>query len=428
MLETIECELAIIGAGMSGMAATFFASERGIRTVQVGTSGSLSFASGLFDLLGVHPIEEKNRQTDPWIGIKALYHDLPGHPYVKTGEATLKTSFSELISFLESAGISYCHEENRNSEVLTSLGTTKPSYYVPQSMWWGVDAYQKKTPCLLVGFRGMKEFSSRQLETVLKEKWKDLRSVTMDFPGAENYLEVYPERLARSLDAGQTGKILAELIKKQVKDAKIIGLPAMLGVHKNREIMREMEEIIGIPIFEIPTLPVSVPGLRLKEAFENHLSNKGVRQLHSKKVLKGARVPGKGFELDIGAIEPEVRIKAAGVILASGRFLGGGLVADRTKVSETIFNLPVKQIAKRDQWHRYTFFDNQGHLLNQTGLDVDESFRPINEEGKQVHEDLFATGAILAHHDWMRMKCGSGVSVATAYAAVQAFIENSSQN
>jgi glycerol-3-phosphate dehydrogenase subunit B len=32
---------------------------------------------------------------------------------------------------------------------------------------------------------------------------------------------------------------------------------------------------------------------------------------------------------------------------------------------------------------------------------------------------LFAAGSILAHQDWMRMKCGSGLAIATAYAAVE---------
>jgi hypothetical protein len=31
---------------------------------------------------------------------------------------------------------------------------------------------------------------------------------------------------------------------------------------------------------------------------------------------------------------------------------------------------------------------------------------------------LFAAGSILAHQDWMRMKCGSGLALSTAYAAV----------
>lgn len=31
-----------------------------------------------------------------------------------------------------------------------------------------------------------------------------------------------------------------------------------------------------------------------------------------------------------------------------------------------------------------------------------------------------AAGAILAHQDWVRRKCGSGLAIATAYGAVRA--------
>ena len=36
---------------------------------------------------------------------------------------------------------------------------------------------------------------------------------------------------------------------------------------------------------------------------------------------------------------------------------------------------------------------------------------------------LFVAGSILAHQDWMRMKCGSGLAIATAYGAVNAFLK-----
>jgi glycerol-3-phosphate dehydrogenase subunit B len=33
---------------------------------------------------------------------------------------------------------------------------------------------------------------------------------------------------------------------------------------------------------------------------------------------------------------------------------------------------------------------------------------------------LFAAGSILAHQDWVREKCGSGLALASAYGAVRA--------
>jgi glycerol-3-phosphate dehydrogenase subunit B len=51
---------------------------------------------------------------------------------------------------------------------------------------------------------------------------------------------------------------------------------------------------------------------------------------------------------------------------------------------------------------------------------VDECFRPLNASGKVIFDNLFAAGTILAHQDWIRQKCGSGLAIATAYGAIKA--------
>ncbi|PQP33609.1 anaerobic glycerol-3-phosphate dehydrogenase subunit B, partial [Desulfobacteraceae bacterium SEEP-SAG9] len=66
--EFITCELTVIGTGMTGMAATLFAANRGVSTVQVGSTGEIIFASGVFDLMGVHPIADKHIWQNPWTG------------------------------------------------------------------------------------------------------------------------------------------------------------------------------------------------------------------------------------------------------------------------------------------------------------------------------------------------------------------------
>jgi glycerol-3-phosphate dehydrogenase subunit B len=83
--------------------------------------------------------------------------------------------------------------------------------------------------------------------------------------------------------------------------------------------------------------------------------------------------------------------------------------------------LPVYQPQQRDQWHRAEFFDLRGHPANRAGLEVDRSFRPLDTSGRPAFDKLHAAGSILAHQDWMRMKCGAGLAVATAFDAVEAF-------
>jgi glycerol-3-phosphate dehydrogenase subunit B len=415
-------DLCIIGTGMTGMAAALFAAHRGLSVLQVGSTGEMLFASGLLDLLGVHPIEQKKTWRDPWAGIEALRRDLPRHPYACLKQADIQAAFDELIAFLNTRGLNYIRHRRHNQEVVTSMGTTKLTYGLPLTMWNGVAAFRKKTPCLVVDFRGLKGFSARQIALTLAPKWPAIDTLRVDFPGLENLSEVYPERLARALEVVQNREHLARAIKPHLKNARVVGLPPILGINHSREVMTDLADRIGVPLFEIPTMPPSVAGLRLKETFEQHLPSEGTHQVHHKQVLRVRRSKGGIFLLEVGVTEKEFTFRSQGVVLATGRFIGQGLHAGRKKIRETVFNLPVAQPQHRAQWHRLDFLDPRGHPINQAGLEIDAYFRPLQRNGQAAFDNLFAAGSILAHHDWMRMKCGSGLAIATAYAAVNAFI------
>jgi glycerol-3-phosphate dehydrogenase subunit B len=73
-------------------------------------------------------------------------------------------------------------------------------------------------------------------------------------------------------------------------------------------------------------------------------------------------------------------------------------------------------------WHADRLFEPAGHAINQAGLETDDMMRPLDASGRPAFENLFAAGIILAHQDWTRMKCGSGLSIATAYGAVKSYI------
>lgn len=409
---------------MTGMAAALFAASRGFSVLQIGRAGEMLFASGLLDLLGVHPIEQKKIWRDPWAGIEALRRDLPRHPYARLKQEDIQAAFDELIAFLNAAGLMYKHHRRRNQEVVTSMGTTKLTYCLPVTMWNGAEAFRNKTPCLVVDFRGLKGFSARQIAQTLASRWPGIRTLRVDFPGLEMLSEVYPERLARALEVVQNREELARTIRPHIKQAGVVGLPPILGVHRSQEVMTDLADRIGIPLFEIPTMPPAVAGLRLKETFEQHLPSKGVHLISDKQVLRVRRLKGGIFVLEVGGTEKELSFRSQGIVLATGRFIGQGLHAGRQQIRETLFDLPVVQPTHRGQWHRLDFLDPRGHPINRAGLEVDEHFRPLNRNGEPAFENLFAAGSILAHHDWMRMKCGSGLAIATAYAAVNAFVKS----
>jgi glycerol-3-phosphate dehydrogenase subunit B len=331
-------------------------------------------------------------------------------------------AFDEILAFLEGVGLTYHRQRDRNSDVLTALGTIKQTYCVPHTMWNGVRALEEKPAGLIIDIRGLKGFSANQIVDSLQNGWADLRSARISFPGSEHLSEVYAEHMANALLLPHNREKLAEVLRPLVQKSKIVGLPAVLGLYRTHEVLSHLEELIGVPIFEIPTIPPSVPGLRLKEAFERGLRLKGVHYFSLKRALQVRQPAGGHFETHIGLNDVEHIIHSRGILLASGRFIGGGLQADRKRIRETIFGLPVHQPDSRKDWHRRNFLDSRGHLINQAGLEIDGAFRPLDDSGAPAFETLFAAGSILAHNDWKRMKCGAGLAIATAFGAINSFI------
>jgi glycerol-3-phosphate dehydrogenase subunit B len=424
MTQIISCDLAVIGAGMTGMAASMFAVNRGLKTVQVGVTGEIIFASGFLDILGIHPISEKKPWTDPWAGIASLVQDCPDHPYGRLTEKKIQSAIDEYLLFVKDSGIPHYWEKTRNIEMMTPQGTLKLTGCVPQTMKNAVSALQEKPPGLIVDIRGLKGFSAHQIVDNLKEIWPDLRSARITFPESAHLGEIYPEYMARSLEAAISRKKLAAAILPHVQNAKIVGIPAILGIHHSLEVQADMEALINARLFEIPTLPPSVPGLRLKEIFEKALPEKGVRQFLQQRVTAVLKEPENGFLLEIaGGITQGQQIRCKGILLATGRFFGKGLTADRKRIRESLFDLPVFQPFSRSNWYRMDFLDPKGHPIHQAGLEIDDHFRPLSASGVPAFSNLFAAGSILAHQDWIRQKCGSGLAIATAYGAVSSFIK-----
>jgi len=420
--KIIKYDICIIGAGLAGLAATLFAANRGLSCVEVGQTGEVNFTTGFLDLLGVHPADEKHAWADPWAGIDALVRDIPEHPYARLAKEEIHTAFEETLTFLKEAGLPYIRKINQNSSVITSLGTLKPTYCVPQSMWHGVKALEDKPACLLIDFQGLKGFSARQIAAALKNEWPDLRTARVSFPDTDHLNEVFAEHMASALILPRNRDKFARTLQPHIKNAELIGLPAILGLYRSQEVVSELQKMIGVPLFEIPTIPPSVPGLRLKEAFERGLRAKGVQYLSQNRALAVRHQADAHFEVDIGRTAAELTIHSRGIILASGRFIGGGLHADRKRIKETVFDLPVYQPRRRSEWHRREFLDSRGHLINRAGVEIDASFRPLNSSRQPAFKNLFAAGSLLAHNDWKRIKCGAGVAIASALGAVKSFM------
>jgi len=300
------------------MAAAVYAGNRGLKTVQVGNAGALLFSSGLLDLMAIHPIAEGRAWDDPWAAAAQVARDMPGHPYAKAGPAEIRAGFTELAAALEEAGLGYGPIGESNYEVVTGVGTIKKTFGVPQTMLAGVNALADRLPCLIVDFPGLREFSAHAIAETLEGRWPGIRTVRVDFPNEGGAGELYAAHLAKHLELAAHRAALAALIRPHVKDAEVVGLPAVLGIRRTGLVTEELTRELGVPVFEIPTMPTSVPGLRLKEALERAVARRGVTRVVHERVV--TVVPeSQGFVLHLDQRDvPLMPITARAVILATG--------------------------------------------------------------------------------------------------------------
>ncbi|MFZ5572582.1 MAG: glycerol-3-phosphate dehydrogenase subunit GlpB [Thermodesulfobacteriota bacterium] len=419
-----HCDLLVIGAGLAGSAAALYAANRGVRTIVAGMTGNLQFSSGLLDLLGPYPSASASEHSrSPWEDMARLTLDAPVHPYARVAPADIRRAFAEFLAFLADAGLPYSCDPENNARLLTSLGTLKTTYALPVSMRHNAAVLDQKQPCLLVDFEGLKGYSARQIRETLGNTWPGLRSVRVSVNAGDR--EWFPQHLARELEKPVVREKLAGAIRRHLVGETAIGLPAVLGLSAANLVCQDLAEQVGAPVFEIPMLPPSLPGLRMQEALEKHLpGHKGIRTLFQQEILRVDRAEDHTFVCQAGVDEPMITIKTEGIILATGRFFGKGLRATRKGIRETLFDLPVKQPESRGQWHQEDLLQGNGHSINLAGLATDELFRPLGHDGRPVFRNLFAAGTILAGHDWMRLKCGGGLALSSAYGAVKAFMQS----
>ncbi len=415
----IETDLMIIGAGMAGMSAAVFAAKRNINAIVAGGPGTIEYSSGLMDLWGISLTKKGKITKKPWDMLSRLKNHMPHHPCASIPAQIFDRAFCELVQALKKSGLEYTGYEKLNSLVMTPFGTLRPCFRIPVTMKTNHHVFREKPACLILGFRGLREFSPVFFREMLKNTWPGLRSAYIQFPGFGHTRELFTPFMAQSLETGQTQERLAQAVYQVLKGEKFLGLPAVLGLNHCETILAALENQLNLKIFEIPTSPVSVPGIRLKQALTEAVRGSCVTMMQGSRVIKVLRSGKNKFKCQLSDSSNPVIVHAKTVLLATGRFIGRGLYAGRTKIHEPLFDLPVSQPDTRQKWHAHEFFDLNGHAVNRAGIETDEFLRPVGRGSRLVYDNLFAAGSILAGQDFARERCGTGLSIGTAFTAVQ---------
>ncbi len=386
-------DVVIIGGGMSGMMAAAALAEAG-RTVAVISKGDpvCCFSTGCIDVLA--------DGDDPLKGIASLPDN---HPYHLVGEDAVAKALELFRSVASEGGMPYVGDAHTNRRILTSLGRCKTTCLVPETMEFS--DFDSDEYIHVISFYKMKDFYPQYITS----RYTNAGYSVFD-PGVITTAGIAEKFEGRPfLDA-----FISWLRGLDIPEGRI-ALPAVLGRSLAGDVYHELSAGYGRMVFEIPTLPPSMPGLRLFGVLKKALLRKGVNLYWGKGIYSVEKLGNQIEAVTLTSVGRATRVEGKAFILATGSFVSGGLQASMDAVTETVFDLPAYLPGGRESWFNDDFFA-PGHDIEKSGIQVDSSFRPVDTE----IENLYVCGSILAFSEVMKHRCGHGMAIATGVAAANA--------
>jgi glycerol-3-phosphate dehydrogenase subunit B len=395
-------DVIVAGVGLAGLTAATRLAEGGARVLVLAKGvGATHLGPCTIDVLGYAP----DRVDRPGEALAGLGAD---HPYAAVG----REGVAAAIDWFKAAVAPYAYTGGLEENMLlpTAVGALKPSAVVPETM--GAGDLRGGGEVCVVGFRALKDFHAPLLADNLSRAGIVARAVELDLT-PEGRADVNSLGFARAFDDPAFRREVAAQVVARLGADERVAFPAVLGIAEPPSAWRELEERLARPVFEVPTLPPSVPGMRVFARLRERLRRAGGRVILNAVVTGGERAGARvtGVRARVGLREG--RHEADWVVLATGGFASGGIELDsRWRARETALGLPVSGVPEAgEERFRTGYFDD--HPIGRAGVAVDGSLRP---EGL---ENVLVAGATLAGAQPWREKSGDGISLATGHRAAE---------
>ncbi|MHA2023444.1 MAG: anaerobic glycerol-3-phosphate dehydrogenase subunit GlpB, partial [Candidatus Thorarchaeota archaeon] len=426
----IEADLMVIGGGIAGLVAGTIAAEAGLNTVLLRKGQSATaYSSGAIDVIGYVP-EASEAFATPEEGLFILSRLYPLHPYSVIGYDgriepekifdTIVERAHETVSWLkkhlDGTLAPLNGEFDSNIQPITILGTTKPTCLIQRTMDSGDLSEREDSVLLFVGISGHADFNpAAAAQTYLEDRMstgssprKVAHCMLQVMPFGKSY-NLSSIELARHLDHEGSIESIAEQLKDHIKQvgATHVAFPPILGIQNALKNKAKLEELTGTTVFELLGFPPSIPGQRLQKSLETIFVKSGGKLLLGHEATSYQKDGPVLKSITATSPRRKIKIDAKAFLLATGKYIGGGIAGNENGLKETVFGLmtvtgdyhsAVDIVPSRST--STLSISPMGQPIQSCGLSVDPHFRPVTEDGTEWAENLYAAGAVLAGYNY----------------------------
>ena len=416
-------DVAIIGGGLAGLTCGIALQQRGKRCVIINNGqAAIDFASGSLDLLSRMPdgsaVENINEN------LTALRTALPAHPYSLLGAEKVIAKAQDFERLANALNLDLIGSTEKNHWRVTGLGSLRGAWLSPNSVptVQGDEIFPHKRIAVL-GIEGYHDFQPQLLAAnlVLNPQFAhcEVTSGFLNIPQLDelrqNAREFRSVNIAQLLEHKLAFNDLVSEIIESAQGANAVLLPACFGL-ENQEFMNALRDATKLALFELPTLPPSLLGMRQRIQLRRKFESLGGLMINGDSALNAHFEGDRVHCIKTRLLEDE-EIIADNFVLAAGSFFSKGLVSEFDKIYEPVFEsdiIGVEGFNDKDRfsWTNHRFANPQPY--QSAGVAINEHCQ-VQKCG-QFLANLYATGNVIGGFNALELGCGSGVAVVTALA------------
>lgn len=404
-------DLAIIGSGFAGLAVAQQACQQGLNFCLVGKNfGGTQHFSGAFDLVDLDwaaPKKSKSVSRSLVEGLCDYVTAHPNHLYAQlcTDAASAAELLGGLRAFLDFFDLPCRGDGERSVSVLTAQGHCRQAAFALRTHAFADTLPEKVDGAVLITLKGIPDYPAELIRENLLYTFKTVRVV--EYAGLSPNFSAPLSSIISCLDDVGAMDDFTKFLSAKIKPHELVVLPPILGLENfltNHEVLQGKT---SCPVVEMLSVFPSVSGLRLTRILENEmLQRQWTRFLGT---VRGYETHHQNITaVMVRSERGEQKIWARDFVLATGKYVGGGIV-HHGHFAENLFDLPL--VLANDPISSHTHITQ---VISRKVTDI-QDFMKVGVRWKDsTFANLKVCGHALAGFDFARDSCGFGISVASA--------------